>query len=198
MESEASLLQQGRMPNLKPKQYIEYPQARDIAYFDLEGIAHDGKGHTFLIMGDGGLDVEDRQQPEMEQNPREGFFSRLMQQWKRRDNNVGDAPVDSPNQNRNISEINRAEVTSTIDVEREEKLESSRQSNYSRPQVDASQLPWIDIVSGRYSQSHTSSDQRSSDYLSWSRTTDPSRRMSPTNPINSSHSSAKLHPTVPR
>lgn len=199
-DSDAALFSPMPIPTLKPKQYIDYPQAHDATYFDLEGIADDGKGYTFLIMGDDNTEFED-QQPEREGNiSLTKVFSKLNQWLRRRRNDVEARYINDTSQQERISEDGRAEMRQQIDEIKEEKFESSRRSEFSQlSQTEASQLPSMDAINSSYLQSPPPAEKKPNDYFSWSKTTDPSRRVSLTNPINSSHSSSRWpQPGYPR
>jgi hypothetical protein len=185
---------------LKPKQYIDYPHAHDVAYFDIEGIADDGKGHTFQILGDDETtDYGPEHSYEESLPPRRGFFSRLRRLFSR------ESPHDTEHrhysgttQQDRVSEEDESEIIARVNEASEKGFDPSWRSDSDQStQLNHSQMPWIDVVNGRYLPSPPDpppATHNPVDYLSWAKTADPAKRLSPTYPINSSHTSSKSPP----
>jgi hypothetical protein len=194
----------GPIPTLKPRQYIDYPHAHNVAYFDIEGIADDGKGHTFLILGDDETTAYSYEHSNMDTaRPRKGFFARLRRFFGRdriedmdhryysgttQRDRVSDADDSSATERVNEVSEKRYEIT-------EEKLDPTwRAGSDKSPPLNSAEMPWIDVVNGRYLPSPPDpppATHNPVDYLTWAKTADPAKRMSPTHPINSSHVSTK-------
>jgi len=209
-ETEGSLYRPLPIPALKPKQYIDYPRTRDVTYFDIEGIADDGRGHTFVLHGDSETTCSGYQSNMETQSSRKGFFSRI-RQWFSSDNHN----LESHQISQNYSYRTRSEADDNETTERlrgiaekmleidprafpgeERKVESPwRPDSVRSNDINPAELPWIDVVNGRYLPSppppaHNVA-HNPEDYLSWAKMVDPSKRLSPTRPLNASHSGSK-------
>ena len=207
----------GRLPTLKPKVSIQYPGRNNVAYVDLEGIADDGMGYTFLIMGDDYDDFDDDEAGSGQAQPtRRDVLHRVqnfLARWlgRRRSPRENQSDITSSNVYNQDEKINTnypmehsVEAPEIIHKAGGKKFEIYRGGGSEHTDfppfestLGSSMSPtvWETLrsnspSSARFSNYDSSWTMTNDSYTSWARRTDPSRRFSPMDPMNSSNSSA--------